>query len=53
MTYIIEFRNGQWLRVSEEQGVKIIKFLNEGKKWLEINKSMYAADQITKVEKDK
>lgn len=53
MTYIIEFKNGQWLRVTEEQGLKIMKFLDDGKQWIDINGSRYATNTITKIEKDK
>jgi len=51
MTYIIEFKNGEWLRVTKEQGEKIMKFLNEGKQWISIENNMYASNTITKAEK--
>lgn len=51
MTYIIEFKNGQWLRVSEEQGIAIQAGLQKGVQWVSIDGNMYASNTITKIEK--
>lgn len=53
MTYIIEFKNGKWLRVSEEQGLKIMSALENPPQFIKINGSVYAANQITSITKDR
>lgn len=53
MTYIIEFKNGHWLRVTEEQGEKIMSALENPPQFMKINGNTYATNTITKVEKDR
>jgi len=53
MTYIIEFRNGEWLRISQEQGEKLVEALLQDNvpKFFSVNGNSYATNTITKVEK--
>lgn len=53
MTYIIEFKNGRWLRVTEEQGEKIIKVLEEPPLFIKIDGNSYATNTITSITKDR